>query len=176
MPKVKKKRMAFVVDMTPLVDITFLLLTFLMFTAKFKSEAENEQKYNIERPYATPDTTKLPEKDLAIVKVAIDENSPNKDTVILFGLANQNDKAQVWSAVPEVQKALGDKNASLIQVDTITLGKLIMATRGVNKNTRFAIDADKKVNFETIWKAMNIMRKNKAFTFNYVTEPRKGAE
>lgn len=50
MPKVKKKRMGFVIDMTPLVDITFLLLTFFMFTAKFKTEAEAEQKFVIERP------------------------------------------------------------------------------------------------------------------------------
>jgi len=44
MPKVKMKRTGFVIDMTPLVDITFLLLTFFMFTAKFKSDADNEQK------------------------------------------------------------------------------------------------------------------------------------
>jgi biopolymer transport protein ExbD len=164
--------MEFVVDMTPLVDITFLLLTFLMFTAKFKSEAENEQKYTIERPRATPDTTKLPERDLAIVKVAIDDKT--SDTVLLFGMTNPSDKNQVWDAVPEIKQALGDKNASLVQVDSNTLGKLIKATRSINKNTKFALDADKKVTFSTIWTAMNIMRKNNAFTFNYVTEPRKG--
>ncbi|MCK5741730.1 MAG: biopolymer transporter ExbD, partial [Chlorobi bacterium] len=37
MAKVKKNRVSFVIDMTPLVDITFLLLTFFMFTAKFKT-------------------------------------------------------------------------------------------------------------------------------------------
>ena len=70
MPKVKKKRVGFVIDMTPLVDITFLLLTFFMFTAKFKSEADNEQKFFIERPKASADTSKLPEVDLATIKIA----------------------------------------------------------------------------------------------------------
>ena len=55
MPKVKKKRIGFVIDMTPLVDITFLLLTFFMFTAKFKTEAESEQKFYIKRPVASGD-------------------------------------------------------------------------------------------------------------------------
>ncbi len=70
MPKVKKKRVGFVIDMTPLVDITFLLLTFFMFTAKFKTEAEAEQKFFVKRPQATADTSKLPERDLAVIKIA----------------------------------------------------------------------------------------------------------
>ncbi len=36
MPAVKKKRMSIAIDMTPLVDVAFLLLTFFMLTTKFK--------------------------------------------------------------------------------------------------------------------------------------------
>ena len=71
--KVKVKRRGFAIDMTPLVDITFLLLTFFMFTATFKTAAEAEQKFVIQRPATTPiDTSKLPDKDLATIKIAID--------------------------------------------------------------------------------------------------------
>jgi len=72
MPKIKKKRIGFVMDMTPLVDITFLLLTFFMFTAKFRSEAESEQKFVIKRPQTVADTAKLPEQDLVLIKIGVD--------------------------------------------------------------------------------------------------------
>ena len=62
MSKIKKKRVGFVLDMTPLVDITFLLLTFFMFTAKFKSESENQNKVEIKRPQTQSDTAKLADK------------------------------------------------------------------------------------------------------------------
>lgn len=88
MPRIKKKRMSFVIDMTPLVDITFLLLTFLMFTAKFKSEAESEQQFTIVRPIASADTSKLPEKDLAVINIAIDDKNP-QDTSYYFGLTDR---------------------------------------------------------------------------------------
>lgn len=68
----KMKRVGVVMDMTPLVDVAFLLLTFFMFTAKFKSDVESEQKFDIQRPKASADTTKLPEKNTATVKVAIE--------------------------------------------------------------------------------------------------------
>jgi len=99
--RIKKKRMNFVIDMTPLVDITFLLLTFLMFTAKFKSEAESEQEFTITRPLASPDTTKLPDKDIAIINVAIDDKNPT-DTSYYFGLTNTRDWQQVYDNVRQV--------------------------------------------------------------------------
>jgi len=40
----KKKRVGFFVDMTPLVDITFLLLTFFMFTTTYASPQVMEMK------------------------------------------------------------------------------------------------------------------------------------
>ncbi len=173
MPRIKKKRMSFVIDMTPLVDITFLLLTFLMFTAKFKSEAESEQQFTIVRPIASADTSKLPEKDLAVINIAIDDKNP-QDTSYYFGLTNKNDWEGVRSLVPEIPEA--DRLRNLVKCDTNTayLGKLIRATLAVRSSTRFAVDADKRVRFKFIEDAMSTLRKNKAFTFNFVTDKRKG--
>lgn len=172
MPKVRKKRMGFVIDMTPLVDITFLLLTFLMFTAKFKSEAENEQQFTIRRPYATPDTTKLPERDLAVISVAIDDKNP-LDTSFYFSLTNINDKAKVWE-LAEVPAEYS--NMSLVKVDSLMLSKLIRSTLAVRNTTKFALDADKEIPFRWISQAMDIMRLQRAFVFNFVTEKRKAGE
>lgn len=170
MPKVKKKRMGFVIDMTPLVDITFLLLTFLMFTAKFKSEAENEQQFVIVRPTASADTTKLPERDLAVINVAIDDKNP-RDTSYYFGLTNSNDQKQVWSMIPDIPPEMAEKK--LVKVDSTMLAKFIRTTLAVRPATKFALDADKRVRFKYISDAMNIMRKNRAFVFNFVTEKKK---
>lgn len=173
MPKIKKKRMGFVIDLTPLVDITFLLLTFLMFTAKFKSEAEAEKQFTIKRPMVSPDTTKLPERDLAIVNIAIDEKNPT-DTSYYYGLTNIKDQQQVWPLVSEIPPELYNK--ALIKVDTVVLGKLIRATLSVRSSTRFAIDADRRVRFKYIEDAMNILRRNRAFVFNFVTDKKREGE
>ncbi len=169
MPKVKKKRVGFVIDMTPLVDITFLLLTFFMFTAKFKTEAESEQKFYIKRPEATADTSKLPEQNLAIIKVAID--SATADTSYYYEVVNETDRKQVWSQT-DIPQDLMDK--ALLQVDTETLDQLVKNTRLVNPKTKFAVDADKRVRFQWVSDAMDIMRKNRATVFNYITE-KKGS-
>lgn len=170
MPKVKKKRVGFTIDMTPLVDITFLLLTFFMFTAKFKSEAESEQKFTIQRPRVTPDTTTIPQNDIGIIKIAID--SATNDTNYYYELANETDRQKVWGAV----KGLTDQQRTQqqLKVTPEVLNELVRDTRLVRPNTKFAIDADKRLSFKWINDAMNILRKNQATVFNFVTD-KKGA-
>ncbi|MCX7879750.1 MAG: biopolymer transporter ExbD [Ignavibacteria bacterium] len=170
MPKIKKKRMGFVIDLTPLVDITFLLLTFLMFTTKFKSEAEAEKQFTIRRPIATPDTTSLPERDLAIINIAIDDKNPT-DTAYYYGITNVRDVPLIYQLVPEIPLEFQSK--ALIKVDTVILGKLIRATLSVRSSTRFAIDADQRIRFKWVEDAMNILRRNRAFVFNFVTEKKR---
>jgi biopolymer transport protein ExbD len=103
--KVKVKRVGFAIDMTPLVDITFLLLTFFMFTATFKTQAEAEQKFIIKRPATTPsDTSKLPDRDLATIKVAID--SVSADTVYYYEIINETDRDVVWQSTPGIPDSL----------------------------------------------------------------------
>lgn len=170
MPKVKKKRMGFVIDMTPLVDITFLLLTFFMFTAKFKSEAESEQKFVIERPKVTADTSKVPDKDLAIIKIAVD--SLTSDTLYYYELLNEVDRFEVWRLSKSVPEEMKEK--AQLQVSLESLDELVRNTKAIRTETVFAIDADKRLRFQYVWDAMDILRRNYATVFNYVTE-KKGA-
>ncbi|OGU56887.1 MAG: hypothetical protein A2X64_02540 [Ignavibacteria bacterium GWF2_33_9] len=166
MPKVKKKRVGFTIDMTPLVDITFLLLTFFMFTAKFKSDAESQQKFTIQRPKVTPDTTTIPQNDLAVIKVAID--SVTLDTNYYYELSNETDREKVWNSIEGLNEE--QRSSPQLKVSVEVLNQLVQNTRLVRANTKFAIDADRRLRFKWIDDAMNILRKNKATVFNFVTE------
>jgi biopolymer transport protein ExbD len=172
-PKVRKKRVGFVLDMTPLVDITILLLSFFMMTAKFKSQAEGEQKFSIKRPQATADTSKLPDKDLALVKVAID--SVTTDPNYYFDVTNQTDKAQIWERLKTTLPAEAlAKSQICLGKNLDALSSCIAATRITGpKRIKFAIEADKRIKYKWVADAMEVMRKNLATTFNYVTEKRQ---
>jgi biopolymer transport protein ExbD len=168
--KVKAKRVGFSIDMTPLVDITFLLLTFFMFTATFKSAAESEQKFVIERPATTPvDSSKLPDRDLATIKIAID--SLTNDTVYFYEVVNENDRNVVWQNTEGIPPEYLSK--ALLPCSPELLDALVRNTRMTNPTTSFAIDADKRLRFEYINKAMDILRKNRATVFRYVTDKRQ---
>lgn len=170
MAKIKKKRVGFVIDMTPLVDITFLLLTFFMFTAKFKSQAESEQKFVIKRPVSTPvDTANMPEQDIAIIKVAID--SASSDTTYYYEMVNEQDRSQVWASMKNFPPEYMDKHQ--VMVNGEMLNELILNTRLVRPETKFAIDADKGLRFKWIADAMEMLRKNRATVFNYVTDKKQ---
>jgi biopolymer transport protein ExbD len=59
------------IDMTPLVDVIMLLLTFFMLTATFKAEMSENIEVKLPKSLNV-DTTKLPEKDvmtLSLTKV-----------------------------------------------------------------------------------------------------------
>lgn len=165
--KVKVKRVGFAIDMTPLVDITFLLLTFFMFTATFKSAAESEQKFVIKRPATTPvDSSKLPDRDLATIKIAID--SASLDTVYFYEVVNENDRATVWQNTNGITAE--NMNKALLPCTKEMLDELVRNTRMTNPTTSFAIDADERLRFQWINDAMDILRKNRATVFRYVTD------
>jgi len=160
----KPKRVGFKLDMTPLVDVAFLLLTFFMFTAKFKSDAENESKFEIKRPTASADTMKLPEVGTALVKIAVDEKS--KDTVMFYAVTNEKDRGPVYAEAGF--KDAG--NVAQVQVnDTVTLGNLVLATRRASSKIKFAIDADRRISFGRIEQVINTFRAQGATNFNFVT-------
>lgn len=176
MPKVKKKRVGFVIDMTPLVDITFLLLTFFMFTAKFKTEAESSQKFFIQRPKVSADTSKVPDKNVAIIKIAIRDTVGGVavyDTTYNFELVNETDRHQVWASMEGIPDSMKVK-PMMENVSIEVLNQLVKKTRAVNPRTVFAIDADRRLKYKYVYDAMEVLRLNLATVFNYVTEKKGG--
>jgi biopolymer transport protein ExbD len=172
MSKVKKKRLGFVLDMTPLVDITFLLLTFFMFTAKFRSEAESEQKFTIKRPQTTQDTAKLPETDLVMIKIGVD--TVLNDTAWYLSMVHERDIRELSTAMVEAQFPGAEPGKALYKiVDTNLLGTAIEKARIVNPKAQFAVDADRRIRYKWIEQAMNEMRKKRATTFNFVTDKKQ---
>lgn len=171
MPKIKQKRMGFSIDMTPLVDLTFLLLVFLMFTSTFKSDTENEAKFTVERPKASPDSTFLPEQDVATIQVGLDPNNL-ADTIMTYGVANPKVRAEVWDMVTEIPAEM-KSNAVIVVRDSALMVKLLKTTNAVKSETIFTIDGDEKVYFKKIEEIMELLRVARIRTFNYVTDKQK---
>jgi biopolymer transport protein ExbD len=165
--KIKKKRVGFVLDMTPLVDIAFLLLTFFMFTAKFKSDTENEQKFQIKRPQASADTSKLPDQNLAMIKIAID--TVLNDTAYYYSLSNEADRKIVYHS-PSVSVPDEVREKVQLKVDLKQLETLIKQTRITNIRMKFAVDADRKIQYKWVEDMMEVMRRSNATVFTFVTD------
>lgn len=188
MPRIKKPRLGFRVDMTPMVDVAFLLLTFFMLTAKFKSQSqEDEAKYDLRLPSALADTTKLPEYNMANITLALD--TARADTVILFSLTNEPDRPAVYAPLNLKDPAgnvLG-KDALMgkasVRVNLQDLDKIVMQSRIVDaaktaklRGLRYAINADKRIDYGFVSDVMDILTKNGVIRFNFVTKTGRSQE
>ena len=173
MPKIKTKRVGVVMDMTPLVDITFLLLTFFMFTAKFRSESENQQKFVIKRPQTEQDTAKLPEKDLVMIKVGVD--TVVNDTAFYLSMLSEKDVAELARQMTALEYPGATEQSVVYKIsDAEWLGKIVERARIVNPTAEFAIDADQTLKFRWVEMIVDEMRKKGATSFNFVTDKKQG--
>jgi biopolymer transport protein ExbD len=175
MAKIKLKRHGFRLDMTPMVDVGFLLVTFFMLTAKFKPQAD--EPLQIILPIAAADTTRLPDANLATIEVGLKpQPSGALDTVIEYGLSNEKDRAPVYKplnlADPKTGQPLTDAELAMkagVVVSKSQLETVVMQSRLQNPSMRFAINADSAVTFGTIDDVMHILQKNNATRMNLVT-------
>jgi biopolymer transport protein ExbD len=176
MAKVKMKRHGFRLDMTPMVDVGFLLLTFFMLTAKFKTQTD--ENLDIRLPAAQADTTKLPDVNIAMLTIGIDSAQAGAmpDTVMLFGVANEKDRAPIYKPLNLTNEKTGQPltdeeltKKSQVRIDRARLDIVVHQARLQAPSMRYAINADKRLAYGYIDDIMRIMQKWGATRFNLVT-------
>ncbi len=170
MSRIKAKRVGFRIDMTPMVDVAFLLLTFFMLTTKFRPP----EMVRIDLP-SSHSQLKLPESDVLTVTVG-------GDNTFMMGVSSQQSREKIFNSVVKVKlqsaglssTAVADslkhfKLAENFRVDQDELDKFVVMARFANQKLRPVIKADANASFEAVNKVIKVYKKANLLTFNLVT-------
>lgn len=147
----KKVRFSIFIDMTPMVDVVMLLLTFFMLTTHFKPPAEAE----VILP-SSHSVFKLPESDVMMITVT-------KDSRVFLGFDNQLLRAKLF----------GEENQLIsgIQIEDFeTMANYMIQARILNPKLRIVIKGDKEAPYGPVEDVMEVFRKVKITRFNLVTD------
>jgi biopolymer transport protein ExbD len=150
MPKIKKGRVGIKLDMTPMVDVAFLLLTFFMLTTQFKPPED----VTVELP-TSHSAFKLPESDVMMITIA-------KDGRIFLGLDAQNLRMKLFGE--EGRRKLS------FEVKKEELANLLIQARISNPRLRTVVKGDRGAPFGPVEDVMSILQKTNITRFNLVTD------
>ncbi len=149
MPKIKKSRLPVRIDMTPMVDVAFLLLTFFMLTTQF-SPAE---QVKIEVP-SSHSAFKVPDSDVMTIFV-------DKDANIYMGVDGQTLMARLFGQDAKLKR--------MVQVKLENLGDLLIQARISNPKLRTVIKGDVNADYGVIEDIMNVLQKTQITRFAMIT-------
>jgi len=150
MPKFKPKRTGIRIDMTPLVDVAFLLLTFFMLTTQFRPEEE----VTIILP-SSHSEFKLPESDVMTINIA-------EDGRLFLGLDSQIMRRRLFGAENELKAS--------VQVEKGDLANLLIQARTINPKLRTVIKGDRAAEYGVAEDVMDILQKTQITRFSLVTD------
>ncbi len=167
MPKFKPHRQGVVIDMTPLVDVAFLLLTFFMLTTQFKPQEE----VTIVLP-ASHSEFKLPETDVMTISIAKEGKIINGDTTFIWlGLDSQGLRKRLFT---EYKKAEGYGENYFLQlnypVPKSQLATYLVQARTANPKLRTVVKGDRDANYGVAEDVIDILQKTQITRFNLVTD------
>ncbi|MEN3040537.1 MAG: biopolymer transporter ExbD [Bacteroidia bacterium] len=193
MAKFKAKKQNIAIDMTPMVDLAFLLITFFMLTVKFRAQ----EAIQVDLPSSIADTP-LPGQNILLISVSGDGriffgvDSKHTRLSILekikerYGYQFSDKEARIFSILPEIgvpfeqlkaylslsepeRKAM-DKRVS-IPVDSTNnqLKQWILFARYSNPQIRIAIRADEKAPYPVIARIIETLKEQKVHRFNLIT-------
>ena len=149
----KKPRVGIKMDMTPMVDVAFLLLTFFMLTTQFKPP----ESVQIDLP-SSHSAFKLPETDVMIITVT-------KEGRIFLGVDQQQLRVRLFGE--------DFRLAASVEVEAKALTDLLIQARISNPKLRTVISGDVTAPYGIIEDVMNTLQKVKINRFNLVTELEK---
>lgn len=192
MPKVKVPRKSVSLDMTAMVDMAFLLLTFFMLATKFKPQ----ESLVVDMPSSVSEI-KLPDTDIMTISI-------REDGAVFFGVDGQHAKIKMLESVSEKYKVnftedekkrftllenFGVPVGELKQIVNLNSDKLskynqtgiptdsldnqlyswIYAARVANPKIRIAVKGDKQSDYEVIEKVIATLQEQKINKFNLIT-------
>ena len=140
-------------DMTPMVDVAFLLLTFFMLTTQFKPPEEVQ----IVLP-SSHSAFKLPEVDVMTVTLS-------KDNRIFLGFDSQRMSGRIFGEENKLRAA--------IEVTTKELPDMLIRARIANPKLRTVVKGDTQADYGLAEDVMNILQKTNITRFNLVTDMEK---
>lgn len=149
MPRIKKRRLSVRIDMTPMVDVAFLLLTFFMLTTQFSPPEE----VKIEVP-SSHSAFKLPDANIMMLYI-------DKSGQIFMGVDQ-----------PALMERLFGQQARLkreVQVKVENLPDLLIQARISNPKLRTVVKGDQDADFGVIEDVMGILQKTLITNFSMVT-------
>ena len=151
----KKRRVGIRIDMTPMVDIAFLLLIFYMATTQFKPPEARA----VELP-KSHSQIQLPDKDIINITVtkydSIYVDIMDKALIEIDGLQVESTVRRVTTVTPQ------------------TVAGSINRARAKNMKALVVIKADKKASFGVMQDVMKSMQENSLERFLIITETVKG--
>jgi biopolymer transport protein ExbD len=153
MPKIKKARVSVRMDMTPMVDVAFLLLTFFMLTTSFRPPEEVQ----IVLP-ASHSAFKLPESDVMLISLS-------KDNRILLGFDSPRLMGRVFGEQNRLRAA--------VEVTTRELPDMLIRARIANPKLRTVVKGDKDAEYGITEDVMDILQRTNITRFNLVTDLKK---
>lgn len=149
MATIKKKRLPVRIDMTPLVDVAFLLLTFFMMTTQFQPP----ELVKIDVP-SSHSAFNLPSSDVMTVYI-------DKKGQIFMGVDEQDLMVQLFGQDAKLKKE--------VQVNLNNLPNLLIQARVSNPRLRTVIKGDKDADYGAVEDVMNILQKTEITRFAMVT-------
>lgn len=198
MGKVKIKRSSTSIDMTPMVDLAFLLVTFFMLTTKFAPE----EPLAVDMPSSVSEI-KLPETDILTISVSKEgvvffnmDGKYNREALLSkigekYNIQFSEQEARSFSLMSSMGVPMGNLKQFLsldaearkgvkqpgIPCDSLNneLADWIMLSRVTNPKLRVAIKGDRDAGYPAIKNVLTTLIDKKVNRFNLITNMEKGS-
>jgi biopolymer transport protein ExbD len=140
-------------DMTPMVDVAFLLLTFFMLTTQFRPPEEVQ----ISLP-SSHSAFKLPESDVMTILIS-------KDNRIFLGFDSPRLTGRIFGEENRLRAGM--------EVTTKELPDMLIRARIANPKLRTVVKGDADAEYGITEDIMDILQKTQITRFNLVTDLKK---